>query len=98
MNNFEVETERSADELDVASQAMAVAAAVAREEAKRRVMPESTREVDGSITTQGKDEQGKWKIPDCVICGEENAIGRMELGRIRCINCQTRIEKRLGGY
>lgn len=98
MSNYEVETERTADVLDVANQATAVAAAVAREEAKRRAAPESIREVDGSITTQGKDAEGKWKIPDCVICGEENAAGRMELGRIRCIACQTRLEKRLGGY
>lgn len=44
-------------------------------------------EVDGVVT---------YPIPDCIeeICGEPLPVGRMELGRIRCVSCQSLLEKK----
>ncbi len=98
MNNPDVLTERSADVLDIASHAEAVATAVARDAAKLTVMPEKARREDGTLVTQGQDERGYWRIPDCVECGQEIPQLRLELGRVRCVGCQTVLEKRRKGY
>lgn len=37
---------------------------------------------------------GTWKHVDCIDCGEPIGQARLELGRTRCIECQTALEGR----
>ena len=43
---------------------------------------------------QTKDENGNWEHEECVDCGEDIPEGRLNLGKIRCIDCQELKEKR----
>lgn len=47
-----------------------------------------------------RDEEGNivsWPITECVDC-DDDLGARMNLGKIRCIRCQTLLEKRKAGY
>lgn len=39
-----------------------------------------------------------WPVTECVDCGDEIEEGRLALGKVRCLRCQTRLEKRRAGY
>lgn len=42
---------------------------------------------------QVQDANGNWKTEDCIDCGEPIGEGRLKLGKIRCIHCQTLLER-----
>jgi RNA polymerase-binding transcription factor DksA len=42
---------------------------------------------------QVKDANGRWPITLCVSCGDDIVPKRLEYGYIRCIECQTDLEK-----
>lgn len=48
----------------------------------RKAAPQQTRNADGT-----------WPITVCVTCGEDIEEKRLEAGRIRCVSCQTWLEK-----
>lgn len=35
---------------------------------------------------------GEYPTPDCVDCGEPIIAARLQMGKVRCIDCQTRLE------
>jgi hypothetical protein len=35
-----------------------------------------------------------WPITECIDCGDDILEGRLKLGRIRCVICQEKLEKR----
>lgn len=43
---------------------------------------------------QNPDET--WPQPDCEDCGNEIPMARLQMGRIRCVYCQERLERRFG--
>jgi len=90
--------DRTADVLDLAEQANAIATACAVAQVQARTQPEKVRNDDGTMTTQGLLASGLWAVPECSVCFEDIPKARMELGRIRCIGCQTTLEKRQKGY
>jgi len=45
---------------------------------------------------QVQNADGTWPQPDCDDCGDEIPPERLQLGRIRCVYCQQRLEKRVG--
>lgn len=47
---------------------------------------------------QVQDEHGNWEHTECVDCGVEIPEGRLELGKVRCIDCQEVRERRQRGY
>ena len=49
---------------------------------RRRCVPEQTVNSDGT-----------WPHPDCVECEDPIPKLRLEMGRIRCVACQTRLER-----
>ena len=74
------------DPLDQASQLSQRAANAGVAEASYLAAPE-----------QVQNEDGTWPVTECVDCDGE--LGeRMRLGKIRCIHCQTILEKRRAGY
>lgn len=91
-------SERSADLLDLASQAEALATANALAKAMANSLPEQHRNSDGTTTTQGKDAAGKWRIPECVECDDVIPEPRLVLGKIRCVHCQVTFEKKHRKY
>lgn len=40
------------------------------------------------------DANGNYPDMECVDCGGEIAAGRLRLGKVRCIGCQTELERR----
>lgn len=58
--------------------------------------PERVPDGEGGWIYQIPNEDGVYPILDCVgtACGEPIPEGRMKLGRIRCIHCQSLKEKR----
>ena len=43
---------------------------------------------------QVQNPDGSWPITDCEDCGEDLAPERLASGRIRCVYCQTLLERR----
>lgn len=37
---------------------------------------------------------GQYPITDCVECGEPIIMARLQMGKIRCVDCQTQLETR----
>lgn len=70
-----------ADDLDRAAELTQQLADAAIMEAQRAAAPQQVQCVDGS-----------WPNPECE-CGEEIPIERLRLGRIRCVDCQDRLER-----
>lgn len=44
---------------------------------------------------QVQNADGTWPQPECVDCGEDIPLGRLSLGKIRCIFCQNVKEGRV---
>ena len=74
-----------ADDLDRAADLTAEITQAAIDDARRQAAPEQVF-VDGV-----------WPNPDCVDCGDPIPKLRLELGRIRCVGCQVRLERRRAG-
>lgn len=47
---------------------------------------------------QVKNPDGTWPHEECVDCGEDIPTPRLELGKVRCIHCQTLKEKKANGF
>lgn len=90
--------DRSADILDEASQLEAKTVASATAAIQKLTAPQSYRREDGTLLTQGRRKDGTWVIPECVDCEDEIHLSRLELGRIRCVVCQSIEEKHRGHY
>ncbi|OFV49737.1 MULTISPECIES: TraR/DksA C4-type zinc finger protein [Oligella] len=43
---------------------------------------------------QVKNEDGTWQETECIDCGDEIPLARLELGKVRCVYCQEALEKR----
>jgi RNA polymerase-binding transcription factor DksA len=67
------------DESDRASAIEAIFNEDALRDAKKRAQPETHPDFDGT---------------HCVGCGEEIPAARLELSRIRCVECQDQLERR----
>lgn len=79
--------ERAADHLDQATQTTEFLVASRTQEASDRSLPEQT-----------QNEDGTWPHIECVDCGVDIPAGRLALGKVRCIACQSVKEKRANGY
>jgi RNA polymerase-binding transcription factor DksA len=75
------------DPIDRASYIADVANREAEEHYRRLAAPE-----------QVKGADGKWETEECVDCGEDIEPQRLEMGKVRCIACQTIKEKREKNY
>jgi RNA polymerase-binding transcription factor DksA len=75
--------EHSADPIDQGTELAQYWLEQAEREARAKNKPEQV---------QGPD--GKWPHTECVSCGEDIPEGRLKLGRIRCVECQSAREKR----
>jgi RNA polymerase-binding transcription factor DksA len=72
-----------ADPLDHASDLAQVQRDEAWKAHQRIVKPEQTQNADGS-----------WPITLCVDCGSPIEPARLNMARVRCLECQTVLEKR----
>jgi len=80
------DAERYADPLDQAGKAEDDHKTSHIDALRRLAEPEQVQHSDGS-----------WPISECIECDSD--LGkRKELGKIRCIPCQERLEKRRAGY
>jgi RNA polymerase-binding transcription factor DksA len=70
-----------ADEIDRANELAAKMAESAVADLRNKAKPE-----------QIQNEDGTWPHTDCLDCGGEIAPGRLALGKIRCIYCQSDLE------
>ena len=43
---------------------------------------------------QVQNPDGTWPEEYCIDCGEEIPTARLALGRVRCVECQTILEKK----
>lgn len=71
-----------ADDLDRAADLTRKLEEAALVEVQRAAAPQQTRRQDGS-----------WPSPDCVDCDAELSQFRLNLGRLRCVECQEALEK-----
>lgn len=76
-----------ADELDQATQRAEDERQSKVEEVRRKAQPEQEQNLDGS-----------WPEPECRSCGDPIEPGRLNLGFVRCIDCATKLERRVRGY
>lgn len=76
-----------ADDIDRAAQVAAWANDEAIKRQQHLSKPEQVQLPDGS-----------WPVLECIDCGDDIPQGRLNLGRVRCIDCQTTKEKREAGY
>ena len=67
------------DEADQASMIQLAEQARAMEQIRARNMPEEHPDFDGH---------------SCIECGDEIPQARLDLGKIRCVHCQSALEKR----
>lgn len=80
-------SENYADEIDRANHLAEIANESAVADARRVAGPEQEQNADGT-----------WPTLECVECGEPIELGRLQLGRVRCFECQNEIEKRKRRY
>ena len=78
--------ERSADILDQADEATQRFREAKEAEIRQKLKPE-----------QVQNDDGTWPHEFCVECGDDLPLGRIELGRIRCVVCQEKIERKHRG-
>ena len=90
--------ERSADPIDEASALEIKTSAASAAAIRSQTAPQVYRHHDGTVETQGQMPDGSWVIPDCVDCGIDLPLPRLNLGRIRCVGCQTVEERGRRGY
>lgn len=81
-----IEIEKSADEIDRASQI-----ADAENEYRISVAMKAGRPL------QVQNADGSWPIPECE-CGETIPLERLKLGRINCVYCQSELERRADAF
>ena len=74
---------KHADPLDLASEQELTSTESYIAQARAKNKPEQIQNPDGT-----------WPETECLDCGEEIPQGRLELGKIRCIECQEFLEKR----
>lgn len=74
-----------ADDLDRAADLTQMYADDAIREATFRVGPQQVQRADGT-----------WPFPECTDCDNEIPMARLQMGRIRCVYCQERLEKKVG--
>jgi len=79
---LDIATDRLPDPVDQASEVEAKFRDKALEECRRRNVQEQTRNPDGT-----------WPTTECVDCGEPIQPARLALGRVRCVDCQSRRER-----
>jgi hypothetical protein len=91
-------SERNADPLDEASLLEAKTAAASAAQIRAQTQPQFYRRPDGTTATQHQHADGTWEVPECIGCTAELPEGRMQLGRIFCIDCQESQEKRHHAY
>jgi RNA polymerase-binding transcription factor DksA len=72
----------SGDEVDRANELAEMATANSLYLTRKKARPEQVQNADGS-----------WPIKDCDECGLPIEKGRIKLGKIRCIACQTELER-----
>ena len=72
-----------ADDLDFATQLAERERAQKVAEMRKANKPEQVCNADGT-----------WPEPTCRSCGDDIEIGRLEMGRVRCFECQTKLELR----
>lgn len=53
------------------------------EEVRNATKPQQVQCIDGS-----------WPNPDCIDCADPIVVERLRMGRIRCFDCQDRLERR----
>lgn len=89
-------TERHADPLDAATDNALMENQSHLEVARKAVAPERTLGEHGQWIYQVEGEDGSFPHTQCVEedCGDDLPRLRMEMGRIRCVDCQTKREKR----
>ena len=46
---------------------------------------------------QVQNKDGTWPVTECVDCGDEIEVGRLELSKVRCLRCQEILEKKRRG-
>jgi RNA polymerase-binding transcription factor DksA len=73
---------RGADDLDQAAELTQTRVDDAVAAVRRKARPEQVQNLDGS-----------WPSPLCVDCDDDIPPLRLSLGRIRCVYCQTAIER-----
>lgn len=89
--------ERHADPLDAATDNALMENQSHLESARKAAEPEFV-VVRGERIKQEEQPDGTFPHTQCVEadCGEDLPRLRMEMGRIRCVDCQTKREKRRG--
>lgn len=78
--------ERNADFLDQAGEATQMLIEAQEREVRRRNAPE-----------QVQNEDGSWPHECCVLCGDDLPEARLALGRVRCVVCQDKLERKQRG-
>lgn len=81
------DNEHYADDLDRAARITDLANQEAIAARRRQAAPE-----------QVKNSDGTWPTAECEDCDEPIPEGRLELGKIRCITCQSIKERKEKGY
>lgn len=76
---------RDADDLDRASDLTEERTQAAIDEVRRQAAPEQV------------CVNGVWPSLDCVDCGDPIPRMRLQLGRVRCVGCPERLERRRAG-
>lgn len=71
-----------ADDLDRAADLTQASTDFAVSEQRRKAQPEQVRRHDGT-----------WPVQVCVDCGDDLVIARLQMGRVRCVDCQGAIER-----
>lgn len=81
-----MELEKYTDPLDIASRNEAIATEDALREQRKLAVPQ-----------QQPDARGKYKVTDCVECGEEIGEKRLKVAtkNLLCIECATAQERRI---
>ena len=60
--------------------ALHTAAAIAAQQ--RKMAPEQVQNPDGS-----------WPVTECLACGDDIPLPRIQMGKVRCVFCQERRER-----
>lgn len=71
-----------ADDLDRAADLTQAATDYAISEQIRKAQPEQVMRADGS-----------WPVQLCVDCGDDLVMARLQMGRVRCVGCQSDVER-----
>jgi RNA polymerase-binding transcription factor DksA len=58
---------------------------------------DSINEVRRAARPEQEKIDGEWKQKECDDCGDEIPLARLNLGKIRCVFCQSALERRRAG-